>query len=171
MPISHKYLNPVDIMAHAMDNNPPFTIFLITGDRDFAYLVSILTLRQYHVVLIVPTNHHSSLTYQASAVLDWNTQILQSASKAGSANSSATLDWNTEILQSPSKAGSANSSATESTLTPSNSAPQPLSFPNTFPPSTQTPGIVTSVPLIMLSDTLSPQIQWECSISVGLLLQ
>src|SRR5882762_7361662 len=149
MPISHKYLNPVDIMAHAMDNNPPFTIFLITGDRDFAYLVSILTLRQYHVVLIVPTNHHSSLTSKASA----------------------TLDWNTQILQSPSKAGSANSSATESTLTPSNSAPQPLSFPNTFPPSTQTPGIVTSVPLIMLSDTLSPQIQWECSISVGLLLQ
>jgi hypothetical protein len=149
MPISHKYLNPVDIMAHAMDNNPPFTIFLITGDRDFAYLVSILTLRQYRVVLIVPTNHHSSLTYQASAV----------------------LDWNTKILQSPSKAGSANSSATESTVTPSNSAPQPLSFPNTFPPSssTQTPGIVTSVPLIMLSDTLSPQIQWECSILVGLL--
>jgi hypothetical protein len=134
-----------------MDNNPPFTIFLITGDRDFAYLVSILTLRQYHVVIIVPTNHHSSLTYQASAV----------------------LDWNTEILQSPSKPASANSSPTESTLTLSNSAPQLLSFPNTFPPSssTQTPGIVTSVPLIVLSDTLSPQIQWECSISVGLLLR
>src|ERR1700676_253763 len=81
MPISHKYLNPVDIMAHAMDNNPPFMIFLITGDRDFAYLVSILTLRQYCVVLIVPTNHHSSLTYQASAVLDWNTKISTTASE------------------------------------------------------------------------------------------
>jgi hypothetical protein len=67
-------------MAYAMDNDPPFTIILITGDRDFAYLVSILTLRQYDVVVIVPPNHHISLTYQASAVLDWNTQIMQQPS-------------------------------------------------------------------------------------------
>jgi len=93
-------------MAYAMDNYPPSTIILITGDRDFAYLVSTLTLRQYHVVVIVPPNHHSSLTYQASAMLDWNTQILQQPSKS------------TFVALSDS-------------VPPS--LPQPFSFPNTFP--------------------------------------
>ena len=98
-------------MAHAMDNSPPSTIILITGDRDFAYLVSILMLRQYHIIVIVPPNHHSSLTYQASVVLDWNTQVLQLPSNA-----------------------STNPSASEYTLPKSvpQPPPQPFSFPNTF---------------------------------------
>ena len=115
-----------------MNNDPPFMIILIMGNQDFTYLVLILTLKQYHIIIIVSANHYRSLTYQASAVLDWNIKILQIPSKAG--------------------------------LTLSNSILQPPSLPNTFPPSslTQIPDIVTSVPLIMLSDTLSPQIQWEC---------
>jgi hypothetical protein len=111
-------INAVDVMAYAMDNYPPSTIILITGDRDFAYLVSILTLRQYDVVVIVPPNHHSSLTYQASAVLDWNTQIMQQPSKS-------------------------TFSALSDSVPPS--PPQPFSFPNTFPvsPSKQATGTLT----------------------------
>jgi hypothetical protein len=116
MPIRHKYDNAMDAMAHAMDNSPPSTIIFITGDQDFTYLVSVLTLRQYHMFVVIPPNNHSSLMYQASAVLDWHTQI----------------------LQQPNRPGSTNSSASESTVaTPSNSVPQlpsqPFSFPNTFP--------------------------------------
>jgi hypothetical protein len=63
-------------MAHIMDNPAPGTIILITGDRDFAYLVAIVRMRRYRVVTIVPPNHHSSLQQQASVVLDWNSDIL-----------------------------------------------------------------------------------------------
>lgn len=59
-----------------MDNPAPGTIILITGDRDFAYLVAIVRMRRYRVVTIVPPNHHSSLQQQASVVLDWNSDIL-----------------------------------------------------------------------------------------------
>ena len=134
-------------MAYAMDNYPPSTIILITGDRDFAYLVSTLTLRQYHVVVIVPPNHHSSLTYQASAMLDWNTQILQQPSKS------------TFVALSDS-------------VPPS--LPQPFSFPNTFPVSAskQAPGTVTLLTTVMLSHTSqSPQNQSERTISVNLPLR
>jgi hypothetical protein len=147
MPISQKYVNAVDAMAYAMDNYPPSTIILITGDRDFAYLVSTLTLRQYHVVVIVPPNHHSSLTYQASAMLDWNTQILQQPSKS------------TFVALSDS-------------VPPS--LPQPFSFPNTFPVSAskQAPGTVTLLTPVMLSHTSqSPQNQSERTISVNLPLR
>lgn len=74
-----------------MDNSPPSTIILITGDRDFAYLISVLALRQYQTVVIVPPNYHSSLTYQASVVLDWDTQILQKQSTTGLTDSAAVL--------------------------------------------------------------------------------
>jgi hypothetical protein len=132
-------------MAYAMDNDPPSTIILITGDRDFAYLVSTLTLRQYHVIVIVPPNHHSSLTYQASAVLDWNTQIIQQPSKSTSA------ELSDSVPPSP---------------------PQPFSFPNTFPVSSskQAEGTVILVLSVMPSHTSqSPRNQLGRTISVNLL--
>jgi NYN domain len=130
-------------MANAIDNSPPFTIILITGDRAFAYLVSILRLRQYHVIVIVPPNHHSSLTYQASAVLYWDTQMIQ--------------QQNQSTIASPSDSA------------PLATPPQPFSFPNTFPVSSskQAMGTITSVPPVTLSDTL--QSPTEHTISINLL--
>jgi len=134
------------MMAHAMDNSPPSTIILITGDRDFTYLISVLTARQYRVVVIVPSNHHSSLTYQASAVLDWDTQILGTPSKkvpsASSSSISPLVDTNlllppasykdTQDPRAPGKYPSISAFAA-----PSDSAAQPalqpFTFPNTFP--------------------------------------
>ncbi|TDL17335.1 hypothetical protein BD410DRAFT_730099, partial [Rickenella mellea] len=61
----------VDMLAYAIDRPAPATIVLISGDRDFAYGISILRLRGYDVVAIVPPQVHSSITAQATSVLNW----------------------------------------------------------------------------------------------------
>ncbi|KAG6889733.1 hypothetical protein C0995_015031 [Termitomyces sp. Mi166 len=66
----------VDMLAYAIDNPPPSTIILISGDRDFAYAVSVLRLRRYRVVIISLPGIHTSLKIQASIFLDWNTDVL-----------------------------------------------------------------------------------------------
>jgi hypothetical protein len=74
----------VDMLAFANDHPPPATIVLIAGDRDYAYAVSTLRLRQYNVVLIVPPapNIPQSLESQASVVVDWNFAILGKRTEA-----------------------------------------------------------------------------------------
>lgn len=64
------------MLAHAIDNPAPSTVVLISGDRDFAYALSILRLRQYHVVLITLSNAHPSLRVQASLCFDWVADVL-----------------------------------------------------------------------------------------------
>ncbi|KNZ75414.1 hypothetical protein J132_02746 [Termitomyces sp. J132] len=66
----------VDMLAYAIDNPPPSTIILISGDRDFAYAVSVLRLRRYRVVIISLPGIHTSLKTQASFFLDWNNDVL-----------------------------------------------------------------------------------------------
>ncbi|CAA7269063.1 unnamed protein product [Cyclocybe aegerita] len=67
----------VDMLAHAIDNPPPSTtLILITGDRDFAYALSILRLRRYRVVLLTLANAHPSLTMQASVCYDWVSEVI-----------------------------------------------------------------------------------------------
>jgi hypothetical protein len=68
-------------MVNAMDNPAPGTVILITGDRDFAYAISILRMRRYRVIVIAPRNHHCSIRNQASVVLDWNTVISSSTNR------------------------------------------------------------------------------------------
>jgi len=69
---------PVDIMAFIKDNPPPATIILISGDRDFAYLLSTVRWRKYNVVLISNSfMTHESLTAQASVTYDWQSDILK----------------------------------------------------------------------------------------------
>lgn len=68
----------VDIMVFVKDNPPPATIILISGDRDFAYLLSTIRWRKYQVVLISNSfMTHESLTAQASVVYDWQSDILK----------------------------------------------------------------------------------------------
>ncbi|KAI0831050.1 NYN domain-containing protein [Trametes gibbosa] len=66
----------VDMMAHAIDNPAPATIILISGDRDFVYAVSILSLRQYKIVLLAPRNAHNGLKGQADVVYNWPDDFL-----------------------------------------------------------------------------------------------
>ncbi|KAJ8582321.1 hypothetical protein M405DRAFT_700128, partial [Rhizopogon salebrosus TDB-379] len=67
------------MLAFAIDQESLATIVLIAGDRDYAYAMSTLRLRQYTVVLIVPSspNIPQSLKSQASVVVDWNYAILR----------------------------------------------------------------------------------------------
>ena len=65
-------------MAFIKDTPPPATVILISGDRDFAYLLSTVRWRKYGVVLISNSfMTHESLTVQASAVYDWKSDILK----------------------------------------------------------------------------------------------
>ncbi|TPX63068.1 hypothetical protein SpCBS45565_g06899 [Spizellomyces sp. 'palustris'] len=68
----------VDMMAFALDNGPPATIVLISGDRDFAYALSTLRNRQYHIILLTgKQGAHLSLKAQAHEVLDWRVDVLR----------------------------------------------------------------------------------------------
>ncbi|PIL23772.1 hypothetical protein GSI_13522 [Ganoderma sinense ZZ0214-1] len=66
----------VDMLTYAIDNPAPATIVLISGDRDFVYAVSVLRLRKYRVVLVAPHCAHASLKSQASALLNWEIDIM-----------------------------------------------------------------------------------------------
>ncbi|KAE9399688.1 hypothetical protein BT96DRAFT_919993 [Gymnopus androsaceus JB14] len=68
-----------DLLTFAMDNptNPSnTTILLMSGDRDFAYPLSVLRLRRYNVVVVAPSVVHPSLRAQASRFFEWSTSIL-----------------------------------------------------------------------------------------------
>lgn len=65
------------MLAHAIDKPAPSTIVLISGDRDFAYALSILRRRCYRVVLITLSNAHQSLRAQASVSFDWVSDVLE----------------------------------------------------------------------------------------------
>ena len=65
-------------MAFIKDNPPSATVILISGDRDFAYLLSTVRWRKYNVVLISNSfMTHESLTAQASVVYDWKSDVLK----------------------------------------------------------------------------------------------
>ncbi|KAH7889775.1 NYN domain-containing protein [Phlebopus sp. FC_14] len=68
----------VDLLAFAVDNPPPATVILITGDRDYAYAMATLRLRKYKVVLIVPQSPHVHvcLESQASVLIDWTSNFM-----------------------------------------------------------------------------------------------
>lgn len=70
----------VDMLTYAIDNPAPATVVLISGDRDFVYAVSVLRLRRYRVVVVAPYTAHGSLKSQASAVLDWEADIMRRTS-------------------------------------------------------------------------------------------
>ncbi|KAL0563606.1 hypothetical protein V5O48_018460, partial [Marasmius crinis-equi] len=66
-----------DMLTFAIDNDSDgSTIILISGDKDFAYPISILRFRMYQVVVIAASNAPLSLRAQASAFVDWNIAIL-----------------------------------------------------------------------------------------------
>lgn len=68
----------VDMITFALDTTPPATVVLISGDRDFVYAVSVLRMRRYNVVLVVPNRGAAMiLKSQANVVLDWRYDVLK----------------------------------------------------------------------------------------------
>jgi hypothetical protein len=74
----------VDMVTFAVDHPAPATVILIAGDRDYAYAVSTLRLRNYKVILIVPSSPHTPacLESQASLVIDWSTAVLRTRTES-----------------------------------------------------------------------------------------
>ncbi|KAJ6541766.1 NYN domain-containing protein [Mycena capillaripes] len=108
----------VDMLAYAMDHPAPATVILISGDRDFAYAVSILRLRRYEVV-VISLMAHISLKSQASACLDWNIDVMgfsSSASHFEGRAESPTSDRNPPNFQSPNARRSTYLPSPESTF-------------------------------------------------------
>jgi hypothetical protein len=67
----------VDMLAFALDNPPPATIVLISGDKDFVYALSTLRNRKYKIVLIVPSKGAPIiLRSQANTILEWRYDVL-----------------------------------------------------------------------------------------------
>ena len=64
------------MLAHAINNPAPSTTILISGNRDFAYALSILRLRNYRIVLITLSNAYPSLRAQGSICFDWISDVL-----------------------------------------------------------------------------------------------
>ena len=74
------------MLAYAIDNPAPSTVILISGDRDFAYALSVLRLRRYRVILVTLPNAHATLTAQASVCFDWVSEILDPTGTNGARN-------------------------------------------------------------------------------------
>jgi hypothetical protein len=78
----------VDMMAYAIDHAAPSTIILISGDRDFAYALSVLRLRRYRIIVMVPKmSAHPSLISLASVCIDWHMEIIGKGKSALGINS------------------------------------------------------------------------------------
>ena len=56
-------------MQYALDNPPPSSLVLISGDRDYAQMLSKLTLRGYHVVVVAPA---STITQDGLRLAQYN---------------------------------------------------------------------------------------------------
>jgi hypothetical protein len=126
-------------MAYALDNTPQTTVLVvITGDRDFAYAISMLQNRGYRVVVIIPTASHASVRANASIVVDWTSAILKPMLPIG--------------LMSPAKKFDvALHSQTGVQITS-----MPLSKPLVVPPSSSTESPVLSVEALSLFSEEQP---------------
>ncbi|TDL14228.1 hypothetical protein BD410DRAFT_797288 [Rickenella mellea] len=74
----------VDMVSHAIDRPSPrpspATIAVISGNHDFTYGMSVLRLRGYNIIVIAPPSAHPSITSQASTVLNWKSDIIDTLS-------------------------------------------------------------------------------------------
>lgn len=121
---------PVDMLAFAIDNCAPATFLMITGDRDFSYAASILRLRGYEVIVVLPsTSSHVSLRKQASILFDWQRDVLGNRSSSHPSNEDASG-------QQECSSGAVSSEMT--TVSPSNVFTVGSNIPDAFAPATPT---------------------------------
>ena len=72
------FMLAADMLTFALDVLPPARIFLVSGDRDFAYSLGTLRNRGYEVVLIVPPIGAAPiLRASANKVLKWRGDVLK----------------------------------------------------------------------------------------------
>ncbi|CAA2985209.1 meiosis regulator and mRNA stability factor 1-like [Olea europaea subsp. europaea] len=64
----------VDMFLFALDNRPPSSILLISGDRDFAPALHVLGQRGYTIILVIPSRVgvSSALSNASQFIWDWS---------------------------------------------------------------------------------------------------
>jgi hypothetical protein len=128
-------------MAFVKDNPAPATIILISGNRDFAYLLSTIRWRKYNVVLITNSSTtHESLTAPASLVYDWQSDVLKTRPSSKPPSHRSSREYSTSI-SFPTTRGLDNPPGSEAhlvdlpnertipTIQPLPLAPPPVSIP------------------------------------------
>lgn len=73
-----------------IDQPPPYTIVIATGDCDLSYALAILRSRRYKVILVHPPSVHESLLMQADHTMSWYSQVLGINEENNSSSSSST---------------------------------------------------------------------------------
>ncbi|KAK1235677.1 hypothetical protein PQX77_001086 [Marasmius sp. AFHP31] len=127
----------VDMLTFAIDNEGDgSTIVLISGDRDFAYPVSILRFRMCQVIVISPTlpGAHLSLRSQASTFLDWTVMVNSLKDDKSSVDSSPPSNAN--IPLPPTSTGAQNNGKSN-IHNVTNLRPQTKHSPEAFPPASR----------------------------------
>ena len=67
----------MDLILHAWDHEAgPHTYVVITTDRDVAYALARLRMKEYRIILLSPSTAHADLTSQATIKIDWTRSIL-----------------------------------------------------------------------------------------------
>ncbi|KLO18571.1 hypothetical protein SCHPADRAFT_899591 [Schizopora paradoxa] len=120
----------VDMLTFAIDNRVPATIIIITGDRDFSYAASILRLRGYEVIVVLPsTSSHVSLRMQASILFEWQRDVLGNRSSCPPTN---------EDTSGQQECSSSAVSSEMTMVSPSNVIAAGNNIPDPFAPATPT---------------------------------
>jgi len=68
-----------DVLLHAVDSSSPTTIIIISGAGSLIYPFSMLRLRNYHLIAVLPSSVdcHVGFKAVASEVRDWHLDVLQ----------------------------------------------------------------------------------------------
>ncbi|KAF8061497.1 hypothetical protein FPV67DRAFT_1509212 [Lyophyllum atratum] len=106
-----------DMLIFAVDTPAPATVMLMSGNPTFTYAVSLLRLRGYHVVLVIPsaTPTRGGLELPASVVLDWKLDILDI--KHRQARSEGTTGFNNDRDDKAGSPASRQNSLAQSSIT------------------------------------------------------
>ncbi|KDN38451.1 hypothetical protein K437DRAFT_270564 [Tilletiaria anomala UBC 951] len=121
------FMLAADMLTFALDVLPPARIFLVSGDRDFAYSLGTLRNRGYEVVLIVPpVGATPILQASANKVLRWRQDVLKVPTDASGRSYTTAKDSTVKAPASdpPSNAPDASQTNAVSSIVPSSSRPK-----------------------------------------------
>ena len=123
-------VNQVDMLTLAMDEEPPHTILVATGDQDLSNALAVLRLRGFKIILVYPVGTQECLLMQSDESFSWHSQVLgrssdtvdlSPSSLSSSPLSSPSLSSHSEIYCTTASLVNGNHSSTEACSTQANS--------------------------------------------------
>lgn len=121
-------VNQVDMLTLAMDEEPPHTILVATGDQDLSNALAVLRLRGFKIILVYPAGTQECLLMQSDESFSWHSQVLGRSSDrvdlsslSSSPLSSPSLSSHSEIYCTTASLVNGNHSSTEACSTQADS--------------------------------------------------